>query len=111
MQKGERAGEWKAHAFAAQLVDWMPEITDFADTANLAAALDLIVTVDTSVAHLAGGLGVDTWLLNRYDSCWRWGIDGVRTRWYPTMRLFRQTRFGDWAGVVARVGDALRRER
>ena len=110
LQKGPRADEWRAHAFAASLVDATSELASFDDTAALVSALDLVVTVDTSVAHLAGGLGKATWLLNRYDSCWRWGIDGARTHWYPSLRLFRQPEFGDWAPAIAQAAGALRDE-
>ena len=64
--------------------------------------LDLIIAVDTAVAHLAGALGKPVWMLNRFDSCWRWLMGRDDTPWYPTMRLFRQTSRGDWAGVIAR---------
>ena len=89
------------------LVDPMAAMTDFADTAALVAALDLVISVDTSVVHLAGALGRPVWLLNRFDGCWRW-LDGRDdSPWYPTLRQFRQSRPGDWAGVVARVRRAL----
>jgi tetratricopeptide (TPR) repeat protein len=76
---------------------------DFADTAALADHLDLIVTVDTSTAHLAGALGKPVWMLNRFDTCWRWLRDRSDTPWYPTMRLYRQETPGDWDTVVQRV--------
>ncbi len=78
-------------------------IDDFTDTAALVENLDLIVTVDTSTAHLAGALGKPVWLLNRFDTCWRWLCDRSDTPWYPTMRLYRQEAPGDWDSVVARV--------
>ena len=81
---------------------------DFADTAALIAALDLVISVDTSVAHLAGALGKPVWVLNRHDRCWRWLLDREDTPWYPTMRLFTQPRPGDWASVVRRVSGELR---
>jgi len=63
--------------------------------------------VDTGVAHLAGALGKPVWLLNRFDTCWRW-LTGIETSiWYPSMRLFRQTAPGDWAGPVAAAASAL----
>lgn len=79
----------------------------FEDTAALVMALDLVVSVDTAVLHLAGGLGRPVWLLNRHDSCWRWqqGRDG--SDWYPTLRQFRQHQPGDWPGVVRRLATAL----
>jgi tetratricopeptide (TPR) repeat protein len=81
---------------------------DWADTADLIAGLDLVIAVDTAVAHLAGALGKPVWMLNRFDSCWRWFLNRDDTPWYPSMRQFRQTSRGDWAGVIERVGDALR---
>ena len=69
--------------------------------------LDLIITVDTAVAHLAGALGKPVWMLNRFDSCWRWFLNREDTPWYPSMRLFRQTSRGDWATVIERVRQAL----
>lgn len=89
------------------LLDVASRLTDFAETAALASTLDLIITVDTAVAHLAGALGKPVWLLSRHDACWRWGRDRADSPWYPTMRLFRQTGPGDWAGVMQRVAEAL----
>ncbi len=74
-----------------------------ADTAALIAGLDLVVTVDTMVAHLAGALGVATWLLLKHDADWRWMRGRADSPWYPSMRLFRQPAPGDWAGVAAEV--------
>ena len=84
-----------------------PELTgarDFWDTAGVIMGLDLVITVDTSTAHLAGALGRPVWLLLPAIGCdWRWGVSGETSRWYPSMRLFRQTAAGDWSGVLARV--------
>ena len=92
-------------AFAAP--DPMPEMADFQDTAALVAALDLVITVDTAVAHLAGALGRPVWLLNRADTDWRWLLGREDSPWYPTLRQFRQDRPGDWSGPVARAAAAL----
>jgi hypothetical protein len=81
-----------------------------ADTAGLVANLDLVITVDTAIAHLAGAMGKPVWLLNRFDSCWRWQFETETTPWYPSLRQFRQDRPGDWAGVIHRVRDALAEE-
>ena len=89
------------------VLDVSERLGDWSDTAGLIAGLDLVITVDTAVAHLAGALGAKVWMLNRFDSCWRWFLGRDDTPWYPTMRLFRQTRRGDWAGVIARVRLAL----
>ena len=99
LQKGVPAGPG--------LIDFMAEMTDFADTAALVANLDLVISVDTSVAHLAGAMGKPVWLLNRFDTDWRWLMEGEDTRWYPSMRIFRQKSGGDWDGVIAGVREAL----
>jgi tetratricopeptide (TPR) repeat protein len=92
---------------ALGLVDWTAELDDFAETAALIEALDLTLAVDSAVAHLAGALGRPVWLLNRYAPDWRWLLGRDDSPWYPTLRQFRQTEPGDWAGVLARVRDAL----
>ena len=89
------------------LIDWTGELADFADTAALATALDLVITVDTAVAHLAGALGRPVWLLNRFDADWRWLRGRDDSPWYPTLRQFRQAAPGDWHDVVRRVAAAL----
>jgi tetratricopeptide (TPR) repeat protein len=82
-------------------VHWLGgQVVDFADTAGLVANLDLVITVDTAVAHLAGSLGKPVWVMNRYASCWRWLLKRTDSPWYPSLRLFRQRALGDWAGVV-----------
>lgn len=83
------------------------ELRDFYDTAALISQLDLVVTVDTAVAHLAGALSVPVWLLNRHDSEWRWMTGRADSPWYPTLRIFRQRQPGDWAEVITRVAAAL----
>ncbi|HEX2943338.1 MAG TPA: tetratricopeptide repeat protein, partial [Rhodopila sp.] len=107
LQLGPPAAQTRDAPEAAGLRDVAHRLEDWADTAGLIAGLDLVIAVDTAVAHLAGALGKPVWLLNRYDSCWRWLLDREDTPWYPTMRLFRQASRGDWAGVVQRVQDAL----
>lgn len=96
-----------ADAVDLDIVDLSPWITDFADTAAAIAHLDLVVSVDTAVAHLAGGLGAPTWLLLRRDADWRWGIDREDAIWYPHMRVLRQSRAGDWDDVIAALARAL----
>lgn len=91
----------------AALFDAMEEMEDFADTAALVSRLDLVVTVDTAVAHLAGALGRPVWLLDRSDPCWRWMSGRDDSPWYPGLRIFRQTAPGDWPGVIARLRAAL----
>jgi hypothetical protein len=83
------------------IINLTSEIKDFSDTAALIANLDLIISVDTSTAHLAAAMGAETWILNRYDTCWRWLDDGRQdSPWYPSVRLFRQTKPGDWQTVI-----------
>ena len=82
-------------------------IGDFADTAALIMALDLVISVDTAVAHLAGALGRPVWLLNRFDADWRWCEAQADNPWYPTLCQFRQQQPGDWAGVLREVAAAL----
>jgi len=107
LQKGQPAEQTRAGPPGLTLHDWTSELTSFADTAALALNLDLVVSVDTAVAHLAAALGRPVWLLNRFDSCWRW-LDGRDdSPWYPTLRQFRQTSPGDWAGVISRLRAAL----
>lgn len=96
-----------ADAHGLDIVDVSPWITDFADTAALIAQLDLVITVDTSVAHLAGGLGAPTWLALRRKADWRWGVGREDAIWYPHMRVFRQSTDGDWIPVVAAIAAAL----
>ena len=90
------------------LDDALAGVADFADTAARLAGIDLLVTVDTAMAHLAGGLGLPVWMLSRHDGCWRWLEGRTDTPWYPTMRIFRQAVPGDWAAVVGEVRHALK---
>jgi hypothetical protein len=107
LQIGEPAAQAKAPPAGMHLVDWTNEIHDYADTAALVAGLDLVITVDTSVAHLAGALGKPVWILSRYDGCWRWLLNRQDSPWYPTARLFHQPAMGAWQPVVADVAAAL----
>jgi hypothetical protein len=90
------------------LHDLTSQLRDFADTAGLIENLDLVISADTAVVHLAGAMGKPVWVLNRFDSCWRWFPDRDDSPWYPTLRLFRQTAPGNWIDVVSRVAAALR---
>ena len=84
-------------------------IADFADTAALIDTLDLVISADTAVAHVAGALGKPVWLLDRFNACWRWRPASATSPWYPTMRFFRQHRFGDWNTVMHDLADAFAR--
>jgi hypothetical protein len=81
--------------------------SDFADTAAVVANLDLVVTVDTAVAHLAGALGVPLWLALPFAPDWRWGLGRADSPWYPSARLFRQERRGEWGAVFQRIANEL----
>ncbi|MCP4380568.1 MAG: glycosyltransferase family 9 protein, partial [Hyphomicrobiales bacterium] len=82
-----------------RVVDWPEAKAGLGNTANLVSALDLVITSDTSIAHLAGALGAPTWLLLSAKPSWRWLLGRNDTPWYPTMRLIRQTTFRDWTPV------------
>jgi hypothetical protein len=108
LQKGPPASQLASPPRGLQILDLMDQVDDFADTAALLAHLDLVITVDTSVAHLAGALGKPVWMLSRYDACWRWLRDRSDSPWYPTMRIYRQPRPGDWDAVIEHVAADLR---
>ena len=103
LQKGDAAAECEPAECAAALVvrDFSRQWADFADTAAFIACLDLVISVDTAVAHLAGALGQPVWLLNRYDSCWRWLSVRRDSPWYASLRQFRQPELGNWEPVIA----------
>jgi ADP-heptose:LPS heptosyltransferase len=82
-------------------------VADFADTAAVIAGLDAVVSVDTSVVHLAGLVGKPAFLLDRYDNCWRWLHGRSDTPWYPRLRIVRQEQPGDWSVPMARIAAAL----
>jgi tetratricopeptide (TPR) repeat protein len=116
LQKGETARAELAHVTDARwngpsILDHTGELHDFSDTAALISQMDLIISVDTSVAHLAGALGLPVWILNRFDSCWRWLMNRSDSPWYPTARLYGQETAGDWDGVMSRVRADLERWR
>jgi hypothetical protein len=90
------------------LHDFTGGIADMADTAALIEAVDLVISVDTAVAHLAGALGSPVWLLNRFDTSWHWLLACAGSPWYPTLREFRQPAPGDRDSVVVSVRCALR---
>ncbi len=84
-----------------RIKEYSDEIENFSDTAALIENLDLVISVDTSVAHLAASLGKETWLLNRFNSCWRWNSSNkTRTPWYPSMKIFNQRKLGQWDDVM-----------
>jgi hypothetical protein len=89
------------------VTDLTQGIRDFADTAQALAGLDLLISVDTSIVHLAGAIGRPAWVLIAYTPDWRWQLDRSDTPWYPSLRLFRQKKPGDWAGVIEDVAVEL----
>jgi ADP-heptose:LPS heptosyltransferase len=92
------------------MTDLADDLTDFGETAALMENLDLVITVDTSMGHLAGALGKPVWILIPKAADWRWMLDREDSPWYPSVRLFRQQKPGDWDGPLARLRSALSRE-
>lgn len=111
MQKGFGSEQLKDCSFKERFSSCQEQINDtwdFLETAAIIANCDLIITSDTSVAHLAGGMGKSTWLLLHHVPDWRWGLEGDASFWYPSMRLFRQEERGNWHDVMQRIADLLR---
>jgi len=108
LQKDLSEAEQLALGFVPHLVDAGGQVQDFADTAAVIAQLDLVITVDTAVAHLAGAMGKPVWILLQKHPDWRWMRERSDNPWYPTARLFRQTVEGDWTAVMAELVPALR---
>jgi hypothetical protein len=107
LQLGPPAVQLNVPPAGLVVLDVAQWLGDFADTAALVANLDLVISVDTAVAHLAGALGKPVWLLNRFDSCWRWLLGRDDSTWYPGLRQFRRDGQGDWGDVMTRVVAAL----
>ena len=110
LQKGPGSEQLSQCSFRDCFVDCQPEIEeawDFRETAAILSCCDLVITSDTAPAHLAGAIGVPTWLLLHHIPDWRWGLEGDQTFWYPSMRLFRQRTEGNWAGVIQQVINAM----
>lgn len=107
LQKDEAAAQVAELAEQWPILDYSGDLTDFAETAALVEQLDLVISVDTAVAHLAGALGKPVWLLNRWDTDWRWLLERDDSPWYPGLRQFRQPRAGDWEGAIAALSQAL----
>ncbi|WP_026097554.1 TIGR03032 family protein [Baaleninema simplex] len=110
LQKGDRTQDLSQLPNSVSVEDLSSQLHDFTDTAAAIAQLDLVISVDTSVAHLAGAMGKPVWTLLCYRCDWRWMCDREDTPWYPTMRLFRQSRSGDWKSLCDRVCLALEQE-
>jgi len=110
LQKDKPAEQIAELGLTDRLTDFMGEVMDFADTAAIVQNLDLVITVDTSVAHLAGGLGKPVWILSRFNADWRWLQNRPTNPWYPTARIFGQPTMGDWDSVMTEVGRELAKE-
>jgi hypothetical protein len=110
LQKADDASKRLAAVHRPNVTDWMDEVADFADTAALVEPLDLVIAVDTSVAHLAAAMGKRVWLLNRYAGCWRWLRERDDSPWYPGIRIFNQSERGNWVDVLSTLLDALEAE-
>ncbi len=107
MQKDIRDADRAALATRRDIAVWDEALGDFADTAALCQSMDLVISVDTSVAHLAGALGRPVWLMLPFDPDWRWGLHSDTTPWYPRMRIYRQARRRDWSDPLERVARDL----
>ena len=108
LQLGEEADQVITTPFGMNLVDLTGQIENFADTAALIDQLDLVISIDTAVAHLAGALGKQVYLMLPFAPDWRWLLERNDSPWYPKMRIFRQKRSGDWRDVITRVQAALK---
>ncbi len=107
LQKGPTAAQAGQYFGAAPLVNIGAEIKDYEDTMAILASLDLLVTVDTSVGHVAGALGVPAFILLARAPDWRWLLERTDTPWYPSVRLFRQSKTGQWSDVMAAAAAAV----
>ncbi len=108
LQIGEKTEIIEELKNCTNFIDLSEYLTDYYDTAKVIEDLDLIITVDTSVAHLAGRLSKPVWIMLSYVPDWRWGMKGNTTEWYPTAKLFRQHALSDWKGVVAEIKSELK---
>jgi len=107
LQKSDASKQIESCGLQERIVDLMPHVEDFMDTAAIVENLDLVISVDTSVVHLAGGMGKPVWILSRFDGCWRWLGNRETSPWYPTARIFSQPTAGDWGPVIEKVAAEL----
>ena len=110
LQMGAGVEQIKACGLQDRLINLMGEVKDFEDTGAIVEHLDLVISVDTSVVHLVGGMGQPVWVLSRFDACWRWLENRPENPWYPTARVFGQPKPGDWESVVEQVAVELRKQ-
>jgi hypothetical protein len=111
LQKGAQHEDLTNLPLHIQVEDLEPQLGDFGDLAVIIDQLDLVISIDSPVAHLAGALGKKAWTLLSHVADWRWMLEGESTPWYPTMRLFRQTQPDDWRGLIERVAEALSKQK
>jgi len=110
LQKGEAAKQTDNPPKCMRLIDYTDEINDFSDTAAFTENLDLVISVDTAIVHLAGAMGKPVWTLLPFVPDWRWMLNRGDSPWYPTMRLFRQPSPGDWKSVISKVSVELQKK-
>lgn len=91
-----------------QIINLDDHLHDFSDTAAILSKMDLVITVDTAIAHVAGAMNIPTWLILPFNPCWRWGLDSDKTDWYPSVRIFRQNTTSKWKNVFQEMEDVLR---
>jgi tetratricopeptide (TPR) repeat protein len=108
LQLGEKCTQAKSPPAGMQLIDWTAHLRDFADTAAMISQLDLVIAVDTAVAHLAGAMGKPVWILIPFQPDWRWLLDRTDSPWYASARLFRQTAPGQWDQPLAEFAQVLK---
>ena len=109
LQKGASEGDVAGFPDGLNMFDPAPDIEDFLDLASIINTLDLVISVDSAPAHLAGAMGKPVWMLSRFHGCWRWGEGRTDSPWYPSMRIFRQPCFGDWKSVIEDVTVELKK--
>ena len=107
LQMDEAAKQIEELGLHSRIINPMPDVQDFMDTAAIMEKLDLLISVDTSVVHLAGAMGKPVWVLSRHDACWRWLENREASPWYPSARVFGQPQMNDWDSVIAKVRQAL----
>ena len=110
LQKDVRESDQRTLLENLHILNFADDLKDFGDSAALCECADLVISVDTSIAHLSAALGKKTWILLPMNPDWRWLLDRSDSPWYPSATLYRQTRIGDWSDVLQRVNADLRRQ-
>lgn len=110
LQKGEQANQLKTLQFDSNIIDITDQLTTFADTAALIAGLDLVISVDTSVVHVAGAVGCPTWIMLKVGHDWRWLNQKTDSPWYTSVKLYHQREVGEWGHVIELIGEHLRKK-